>query len=133
MVLLLLILVSVLLASTQADTKILNTPDGKTGPEPCIRVCSGVDKNFSGWDNSSKNPGKVYKFINIYGCNFVSPPIVTAVAGSGHILAHKLCPSFTVNNVASSAFNLYSVTDFTAYYMRQHQCRIYWTATGYTC
>ena len=133
MVLLLSIFISVLLVGAQADTKILNTPDGKTGPEPCIRVCSGVDKNFSGWDNSPQNPGKVYKFINIYGCGFVSPPIVTAVSGSGHDLAYKLCPSFSVNQVTSSSYHLYSVTDFTAYNMRQHQCRIYWTATGFTC
>ena len=125
-------LVSVLLAGTLADIKILDTPDGKIGPEPCVRVCSGVDKNYSGWYDSDSNPGKVYMPINMTGCDFVSQPIVTAVSGSGVGLSN-LCPSLTVTLVRSHFFYLFSVSDFTKNKMKLHQCRVYWTATGFTC
>ena len=124
--------VLVLLAGTQADIKILDTPDGKAGPEPCVRVCSGVDKDYSGWYDSDHNPGNVYKPINMTGCDFVSQPTVTAVSGSGVGLSN-LCPSLTVTLVRSHFFYLFSVSDFTKDKMRQHQCRVYWTATGFTC
>ena len=126
------IYVSVLLASAQADIKILNTPDGRIGPEPCVRVCSGVDKNYSGWYDSDPNPGKVYKGINMSGCDFVSEPVVTAVSGNG-FNTFNLCPSFTVTYVHRDLFYLYSLSDFTKEKMNQHQCRVYWTATGFTC
>ena len=121
--------ISVLLASTQADIKIVSTPDGKMGSEPCVRTCSGVDKDYSGWYNAgSYYPGKVHKYIDMSGCDFVSQPVVTAVSGNGY-----LCPSFIVTYVRSDYFTLFSVSDFTKDKMWQHQCRVYWTATGFTC
>ena len=125
-------LVSVLLASTQADIKILDTPDGKMGPESCFRVCSGVDKHYIGWSDSVNNPGKVYKYIDMSNCDFVSRPVVTAVSGSG-VGGSNLCPSLTVPHVRSNYFHLYSVSDSTKDKMSQYQCRVYWTATGFTC
>ena len=127
--------VSVLLASTQADIKIVSTPDGKMGPEPCVRVCSGVDKDYSGWTNSGANLGKVRKTIYMSGCNFVSRPVVIAVSGSGFRNTH-LCPSLTVTYVtyaSSGYFFLSSVSSITRDKMRLHQCRVYWTATGFIC
>ena len=132
MVLLLLIFLSVLLAGTQADTKILDTPDGKLGLEPCVRVCSGVDKDYSGWENSRNNPGKVFKWIDMSGCNFVSRPIVTAVSGSG-ASSSNLCPSLTASKVDSDRFFVYSVPNFTANTIINNACRVDWTATGFTC
>ena len=131
MALLLPIAVLVLLASTQADIKILSTPDEKTGPEPCIRTCSGVDKNYSRWYNSDTNPGKVFKWIDMSDCDFVSQPIVTAVSGSG--ASDGLCPSFTAAYVQSNKFFLYSVTNFSTDTMKNNACRVFWTATGFTC
>ena len=126
------IFVSVLLASAQADIKILSTPDGVTGPEPCIRTCSGVDKNHSRWYNSDTNPGKVFKWIDMSGCDFVSQPVVTAMSGEG-IGNEGLCPSFTAAYVQSNKFFIYSVTDFRADTMKNNACRVFWTATGFTC
>ena len=128
MALLLPMLISVLLAGAQADIKIVSTPDGKIGPEPCIRTCSGVDKDYSGWHAAPYYPGKVHKSIYMSGCDFVSEPVVTAVSGNNY-----LCPSFTVANVHSNYFYLYSVSDSTKGKMNQYHCRVYWTATGFTC
>ena len=47
-------------------------PLGKMCPEPCVSVCSGVEKDYSGWINSHNRPGKVYKSIVTTGCDFVS-------------------------------------------------------------
>ena len=133
MALLLPIFIPVLLASTAAGwIKILDTPDGKMSPEPCVTVCSGVDKNYFEWWNSESNPGKVWKKISMSGCDFVSQPVVTAVAGSGSG-KELLCPSVTVNNLNPDRFTIYSVSDYTYEKMRRHECRIYWTATGFTC
>ena len=132
MALILPIFISVLFAGTQADIKILDTPDGKTGPEPCARVCSGVDKDYTGWVDSDTNPGKVFKWMDMSGCNFVSRPIVTAVSGSG-ASSSNLCPSFTVSRVESDRFFVYSVTYFRADTMKNNACRVDWTATGFTC
>ena len=133
MVLLLPILVLFLFSSTRADTKIVSTPDGKTGPEPCVRVCSGVDKDYTRWDNSGLYSGKVIKYIDMSGCDFVSPPIVTAVSGGLKDDEWTFCPSFNVPKVYSSYFALYSVTDFTGNMMKENECKVFWTATGYTC
>ena len=132
MVILLPVFVSVLLAGTLADTKILDTPDGKLGPEPCVRVCSGVDKDYTGWVNSGYHSGKVNKKIDISGCDFVSVPVVTVVSG-GFAGKYRVCPSVTVSWVSISYFNLYSVSDITKNRMIESKCRVYWTATGFTC
>ena len=126
------IFIPVLLASTQAGLiKILDTPDGTMGSEPCVTVCSGVDKDYSGWFNSGSNPGKVWKKIFMSGCHFLSPPVVTAVSGGN--AGDELCPSVTVNYLNADRFTIYSVSDHTHDQMRLHMCRIYWTATGFTC
>ena len=126
------LLVSVLFASIQADIEIVSTPDGKTGPDHCVRVCSGVDKNYSGWINSQDNRGKVLKWISMIGCDFVSEPVVTVVSSSGNG-STNLCPSFTVTVVWNKEFLLKSVSDFDRYKMANRQCRVFWTATGFTC
>ena len=132
MVFLLPLFVSVLLVGVEADIKILNTPDGNMGSEPCVRACSGVDNDFAGWTDSGYNPGKVLKYIRMPDCDFVSAPVITAVSGGG-VGNSALCPSFTVSHVQSFGFKLYSSTDFTSYKMAQHKCMVYWTATGFTC
>ena len=66
------------------------------------------------------------------GCDFVSEPVVTAVSGSG-VDNYHLCPSLTVAYVDSDCFMLYSVSDYTSSNIRNNQCRVYWTATGFTC
>ena len=102
----LLIFVSVLLASTQADIKILSTPDGKMGPEPCVRVCSGVDSDYSGWWGSGSHEGKVFKTLRFEGCDFVSVPVVTAMTTGGYgqfqleVMISDFCPDLLINFVS---------------------------------
>ena len=132
MTLLVPILVLFLLASSQADIKILDTPDGKMGPEPCVRVCSGVDKDYSGWIDSDLNPGKVHKYIDMSGCDFVSQPVVTAVSGNG-VRYGGTCPTFHVSTVRRYGFALYSLSDFTKDIARRSRCKVFWTATGFAC
>ena len=129
MSLLLPIFVWVLFACTQADTKIVSTPDGTMGPEPCIRTCSGADKNYYGWSNQY---GIVSKKIDMSECDFASPPVVAAVSGSG---AGKdmLCPSINVPDLKSDEFTLYSSSFYTADIVKRNKCIVYWTATGFIC
>lgn len=126
------IFVLVLSSGALADIKILDTPDGKMGPEPCVRVCSGIDRDYTGWDDSSENPGEVYKWIHgMSGCGFVSAPVVTVSGGS--ISSSDLCPSFTHYLVSNTEFFLYSVSGSSRDKMINHKCEVYWTATGFTC
>ena len=128
--------VLVLIAGLHADMKILSTPDGKIGPEPCVRVCFGVFMDFRAWFDSDANPGKVgtnWNSISMSDCDFVSAPIVTAVSSSGHDSGYGLCPSLTVTVTRSSFFRIYSASDFTRDKIIQNQCKIYWTASGFTC
>ena len=128
------IFVSVLFVGAQADIKMVSTPDGKMGPEHCLRVCSGVDKNYYGWINSQDNRGKVLKWIDMSGCDFVSEPVVTVGSSSGdRSTMTNLCPSFTVTDGRIKEFLLNSVSDFDRYKMANRQCRVFWTATGFTC
>ena len=122
----------VIVGLVDADLKILKTPDGRDGPQSCVRVCSGVDTMYGEWNDSINNPGKVWKHISVSDCDFKSKPVVTAVSGGG-VEDTKLCPSFTVPYVQNSFFKLYSVSGINAELMLQNQCRVYWTATGFTC
>ena len=131
MTLLLPMFVLVLLAGTQADIRIVSTPDRKMGAIPCVRTCSGVDKNYAGWYNYRY--GIVSKRIDMSDCDFVSQPIVTAVSGSSPG-KNMQCPSLNLPDVKSGEFTLYSSSVYyTADWARRDECRVYWTATGFTC
>ena len=122
----------VLLAGIRSDTKILDTPDRNMGPEPCIRTCTGIDRVVTGWYNSGVHLGKVYKDIDMTGCDFVSSPVVIALSG-GNSNPYRVCPSFTIRNIDNNKFKLYSVSDFTSDEMRKNECKVFWTATGFAC
>ena len=124
--------VLILLAGVHADIKILNTPAGKVGSEPCARICSGVDQEYTQWVLTANHPTKVHKYINISDCNFVYPPVITAVSG-GSADNFRLCPSFTIPAVNNDGFKLYSVVDSSHDRMRVDQCNVYWTASGFVC
>ena len=115
----------------EADTKIVSTPDGTMGPDPCVRTCTGVDNDYGGWHDSGWHPG-VWKYIYMSGCDFVSKPVVT-VTSAGDVGHDRTCPTFSVTYVSSDFFNLYSVQDFTKDKMREKQCSVFWTATGFIC
>ena len=132
MVLLLPIFITVLLAGTVADTKILSIPDGKLGPEPCIRTCTGVDKDYSGWvDDSRIVSGTVLKSILIDDCDFVSPPVVTVTTKGANV--YSRCPSVHLIYTWGHLFQVRSVSKFTKRGMISNKCDIHWTATGFIC
>ena len=126
----------VLLAAVRAAyIKILDTPDGQKGNDPCVTVCSGVDKDYGQWTLHSNMLNPIYeaavsKDIDISGCDFAFTPVVTAVSGSSGV---EICPSFTVPSVAKSSFKLVSTTTYIPAWMSVLKCKVYWTATGYTC
>ena len=122
-----------LVVSAQSEIKIVSIPDGEMGAAPCATTCAGVDKDYSGWMESNFNTGKVLKWIDMSGCDFVSSPVVTVSSECGISAHHIWCPSFTVAFVFNERFLLYSLSDSTKDEMSRYQCRVYWTATGFTC
>ena len=120
-----------LLAGVQGDIKILDTPDGTMGHETCARICSGVDKEYTRWSDSRASPGKTYNYVYMSDCEFISPPVVTVT--SRGVSDSRLCPPVTISKVYSWRIFIYSVPDFTADKMREHQCSIFWTAVGFVC
>ena len=126
------IFVLILLAGVQGDIKILSTPSGTLGHEPCARICSGVDTDYRGWKDSHASHGKTYKYVWMSDCDFISTPVITVTSRS--VTNSRLCPTFTISyNVWRYKFRLHSVPDFTADKMARYQCGILWTAVGFVC
>ena len=134
------LLMFVLVPIRRGDIKILNTPDGSVGSAPCARTCAGIwkwDGNL--WGNSKWFLGKVYKWVHIADCDFVTPPVVTAATGYDNGVdntkgaSHDVCPSVFVNGIEASRFRVYSVEGTTATKMRDARCDINWSAFGYVC
>ena len=86
------IFVLILLAGVQGDIKIVDTPDGRMGHENCARICSGVDKDYSGWGNSGFHPGKTYKWVYITDCDFISAPVITVTSRG----VYGFCPTYRI-------------------------------------
>ena len=125
-----LLFLSLTLPALQNNLKILGTPDGSTRPAPCGQTCVGVSRTFNSdsiWRESHR--GKVYKEIDMAGCEFVTRPVVTlTVQGSV-----EGCPSFFVEKIERNHFYVYSVQDFRAREAEENRCVVYWSATGYNC
>ena len=131
----LLLFAMVLVPALQSELKILDTPDGGIRPAPCAVTCSGVgrwndENNNYKWQNSRINPGKVFKFINIGNCNFVSAPVVTTTSVSMKMAG---CPAVSVWYLTESYVTVYSVQDTSAKQMRSDECDIHWSAFGFNC
>ena len=120
----------------QTELKILDTPDNNTHPLPCALICSGIDKHDETGDHEWRNnrwpwsPDKAYKTVNMTGCGFVSPPVVTATIKSQW---WSLCPSIAEDYVMSLGFFVHTEENATAEEMRKKKCDIHWIATGYNC
>ena len=128
------LLMFVLVPIRRGDIKILNTPDGSVGSAPCARTCAGIwkwDGNL--WGNSKWFLGKVYKWVHIADCDFVTPPVVTAATGYDIGGTYNECPSVFVHGVGATSFFVCSVEDTTATKMRDARCDINWSAFGYVC
>ena len=118
----------------RGDIKILDTPSHQTGPEPCARICSGVswydDTGDYSWEQTGYLPGKLYKLNNITDCGFTTKPVVVATTGSG---IGDMCPSLSVYYIDKNKFHVYTVEDVTLAEIKEKQCSVYWTASGFTC
>ena len=139
------IFVLILLAGVQGDIKILNTPDGIIRPEPCARICSGVEKEYSGWSLGTGDSfsHRVYKDVYMSDCDFISPAVITVTSRS----AYWPCPTFSIWRVYNNRFTLFTVPDLPPeieshryiprnllpVWMERNQCSIYWTAVGFVC
>ena len=129
------LLIAMMVAPTlHVELKILDTPDGGTGPAPCALICSGVGK-YDGtglykWGSFHLTPTKAYKNVDMSGCDFVAPPVVTATVKSKW---WSLCPSISGGYTNGSWFQVHTVEDATPDEMRRKKCSIHWIATGYNC
>ena len=126
MFLLLLLSLSLLTLTTGAGLSIVKMSDGKTYPEPCATICSGVHGN---WRTSNNYPGKVYTKVDISACKFVSAPIVTAT------LNVPLYASLTSGGVAvrqryGTSFYAYVEGDIS---QADQGWELMWSASGYNC
>ena len=119
-----------------SELTILDTPNGGTGPAPCAITCSGIGRWDATGDYSWKgsysyrHPFKATKNVDMSGCNFVSPPVVTVTIRSP---VSGMCPSVTVIEIYGNVFSLYSVEGTTAAHMTSKKCDIHWIAAGYNC
>ena len=126
-----LLIIMMVVPTKPSDLIILDTPDGGTHPAPCALTCSGIGRwDVTGWGDSGRYPGKANFFVNISGCNFVTPPAVTATTRSRD---SGDCPSVTVNSIANNYFYLYAVEHSSAAELNSKKCDIHWSAFGYNC
>ena len=110
--------------------KILNTPDGEAHPEPCALTCSGVSRHddpdpLYGW--LSLNPTQTIKPINIAGCGFVSPPVVSAAINNNY------CAGIKTYWIEAEKFSVVTFEETTADELRSKKCDVSWIAVGYNC
>ena len=135
-------LFTLLLATTpiHAHLKILSTPDGVSGPEPCALTCSGVSLHsetghYKGWKWAHR---KGFKHItDLEECGFKAAPVVTVtLAGPTNesgVRGVKKCPSAYVWSADKAYFNVFTVEETTLQDLNENKCDVYWTATGFNC
>ena len=120
-----------LLNLTSQSPTILDLPDHSSHPEPCALTCSGISRSDdpeSAWYDRGY-VSKATKIVDISGCKFAAPPVVTAVVGRGD----NLCTSIHVRWVRADKFYAISVEDGKAAALTHGLCDVYWIATGYSC
>ena len=130
---LLVCLFTVMLAiPTRSELKILSTPDGVTGPQPCALTCSGVaryndtgDFSWIEWD------WRAGKYINITDCGFVSSPVVTVTVRGPTLAAH--CPPLRIWDSNDVWFDVVTTAAATPGLMFSWRCDVFWSAFGYNC
>lgn len=126
--------------SLQQHLKILSTPDGESGPEPCALTCSGVSKYsetgyYKGWKTYLQKGFK--KITDLERCGFKSAPLVTITLGGptrkSDVRGVKTCPSVYAWFVDKGSFNVFTVEDTTIQDLNDNMCDVYWIATGFNC
>lgn len=117
-----------LVSTVQSNIKILNTPDGEKHPEPCALTCSGVSRHDDArYPWFSPLSGKAGKAVDITGCGFVAPPVISAT------IANNYCAAMMPYWTSTHTFYVMSVGETTPDTMRTQECDVSWIAVGYSC
>ena len=124
------LLTSFLISTVQSNIKILDTLDGGEHPEPCALTCSGISRHddpdfLHGW--IYLNPFQTVKVVNIAGCGFVSPPVVSAA------INNNLCAGIKTYSTEKERFAVITFEEITVDEMRSKKCDVSWIAVGYNC
>ena len=121
-----LLLLTLLLPASGVNLSILRMSDGRTYPEPCAVICSGVESN---WRHSNNFPGKLYMKVDMSDCNFVSTPIITATADLSFSTAFN-AGGVVIRQRIQKSFYAYVDGDMND---AANGLEMMWTATGYNC
>ena len=117
-----------------SELKILSTPDGDTHPAPCALTCSGVARYNEYGDFAWQTAGRrAYKRTDIFGCGFVSTPVVTFTVRTPGISILYNCPPIRPYGSYATRFGVITMGDATPSQIISMECDIYWIATGYNC
>ena len=122
------LLLTLLISTVQSNIKILDTPDGEEHPEPCALTCSGIsrhDDQLYRW--FSIQPGHAAKGIDIRGCGFVTPPVISAS------IANYDCTDIMPYWTGKDTFYVMSVGIESDATMVKKGCDVSWIAVGYNC
>ena len=130
-----LLAVMLITSTLTAELKILNLPEGDTGPPPCALTCSGISKhdqiNGGLW---KKLNGQAIKNITISECGFVSAPVITAtVRGPWEGLPIYRCTAIYIKDVSEAEFSVLTADDVGSLQMASNRCDVYWVANGFNC
>ena len=120
-----------------SELKILNTPDGTSGPPPCALTCTGVLHYNETGDHRWVDilTGQAGKSGDISECGFVSTPVVVASTHGpyGGQRAIDRCPSVYISTVDKKKFWVFTVGTVKAKQVTGRHCDVNWVANGYSC
>ena len=126
------VMVLVMRFTLQTNIKILDTPDGEKHPEPCALICSGISRHDdNGWYYMTND--KVYKEVDMSGCNFVSQPVVTVTTRDVYDTNDYVCPAFITEDQSKGSFYVLSVQEISTKEVVIRRCDMHWIATGFNC
>ena len=132
------LLVLYLTVPAHTSPKILNTPNGSTGSSSCSLTCSGVSR-YDGSDSTSSTKWRYHddsaqstKHVDMSGCGFSSPPVVTATIKSKGV-GKYYCPPVYLLAPSATSVEVITVPKLAPDWLRRSQCNVYWVAVGYRC
>ena len=131
---------SLLPLSSGTSIQLLKT-HGTLRPEPCAHICMGTTgRRDTLWEGG---PGLVYTVVDIQGCNFVDPPVVTISVEAGGVASY-LGGTSTVSGVRETGFMVvlvgYTVSSYWVPKIMPgpetangNGWNVNWFAAGYVC
>ena len=123
---LLTLFLSTLALTRGTSLSISRMSDGKSYPEPCAVICSGVGNH---WLPSNNYPGRLYMKVDTRSCNFVSPPIVTATV-SLPLYSNLVNGGVAIKQLYQTSFYAYVQGDIDE---ADKGWELMWSATGFNC